>query len=484
MKEEDLIILLKDLQSLPKECEWVEFKQNNSLPQSIGENLSALSNSACYNNQRYGYLVYGIENETHRLVGTNFFPKNEKIGNEELENWISSQIRPKVDFNIFNFYFLELHFVIFRVEATISIPVTFKGVSFIRIGSYTKKLSEHPEKESKIWNKKDKVVFERLIAIKNQTEDDVFKLLDTNTLFSLLQLKKSSNEELIIEKLVELRLIIKSGKKFDITNLGAILFAEKISTFETINRKTIRAITYKGNNRVVTKTEREGIKGYAVGFEGLNNYILNNIPSTEYIENGIRKSKYLFPPLAIRELVANALIHQDFSISGTSPLIEIFDNRIEITNPGKPLIDTLRFVDHSPESRNELLAKTMRLLRICEERGSGIDKVIFECELNEMPVPKFIVGDNFTRIILPAPKPFKEMEKDEKIRACYLHACLKSESGEFMTNQSLRRRFGIEEKNYSIISRIIAEAKDENLVKDYDPENKSRTYAKYLPFWA
>ncbi len=164
-------------------------------------------------------------------------------------------------------------------------------------------------------------------------------------------------------------------------------------------------------------------------------------------------------------------------------MVEVFDNRIEITNPGKPLIDTLRFVDHSPVSRNEFLAKAMRNLKICEERGSGIDKVISECEFNQLPAPKFIVEEKYTRVILYGPKSLREMDKEDKARACYQHACLKVVSGEYMTNQSLRERFGIDEKNYPMASRIIQETINQDLIKDYDPDNKSKKYAKYVPYW-
>src|SRR5476651_2367404 len=97
----------------------------------------------------------------------------------------------------------------------------------------------------------------------------------------------------------------------------------------------------------------------------------------------------MYPEIAIRELVANALIHQDFEETGTSPMIEIYEDRIEISNPGKALIDTLRFLDYSPQSRNEMLASFMRRLKICEERGSGVDKVAFQTELYQLPAPKF-----------------------------------------------------------------------------------------------
>ena len=207
------------------------------------------------------------------------------------------------------------------------------------------------------------------------------------------------------------------------------------------------------------------------------------MPSNEVVDNALCKKVTEYPIIAFRELVANALIHQDFSISGTSPMIEIFSNRIEITNPGKPLIDPLRFVDHNPESRNELLARFMRRLNICEERGSGFDKVILECENNQLPAPEITVSKRFTRIVLYGHKTFNQMDKQNKIRACYLHSCLKYVSGEYMTNQSLRDRFNIEEHNYSIASRIIAETIRTGLIKDYDSENKSKKFAKYVPFW-
>ena len=125
----------------------------------------------------------------------------------------------------------------------------------------------------------------------------------------------------------------------------------------------------------------------------------------------------------------------------------------------------------------------MRRLNICEERGSGIDKVLFECEMHQLPAPKFIEGENYTRIILYAHKTLRQMDKEDKIRAAYLHSCLKIVSGEYMTNQTLRDRFGIEDKNYSMASRIISESIKSGMVKDYDPESSSKKHAKYVPFW-
>ncbi|WP_448701884.1 ATP-binding protein [Mucilaginibacter sp. AW1-3] len=483
MNQHDLEVLIKDLQALPKECEWVEFKLNNSNPQEIGEYLSALSNSACYHKKPFGYLLFGVEDTTHRLVGTNLYPSREKKGNQELENWLATQLTPRVDFNIFEFDYQGSHFAIFRIQATRNTPVSFRGVPFIRIGSYKKQLDDHPERERQIWNQDNNYAFEREICVSNVSEDDIIKLIDYPNFFELIRHPLPDNRKGIIEKLIEDKVIIHHSGFYSITNLGALLFAKDIDNFDNLARKAIRVIIYEGKNRIKTKKEQTGKKGYAIGFENLIKYLEDQLPTNEVIDKALRKKVSIYPILAIRELVANAIIHQDFTVKGSSPMIEIFDNRIEITNPGKPIIDPLRFVDHSPESRNEILARFMRRLNICEERGSGIDKVVFECEYNQLPAPEIIVGDNYTRIILFGLRTLREMDKQDKVRASYLHACLKYVSGEHMTNQTLRDRFGIEEHNYPMVSRIISDTIAEGLIKDYDPENKSRKYAKYVPYW-
>lgn len=480
-----MINIVKELQAFPKECEWVEFKVDNSNPQEIGEYISALSNSSCYHNQRFGYLVFGVENKSHRIIGTSFKPARKKVKGQELENWLATQLNPRIDFSFFEVKVNNLPVVVVRVDSTLHTPVKFRGVSYIRVGSYKKKLQEHPEKERKIWSKDSSRVFEKEIAISNVTQTQVTELLDYPSFFELLSLPIPSNSFLIIEKLIQEKIIIeRTNSTYDITNLGAILFAKNLNEFDKISRKAIRVIFYDGNTKRRTLKEQTGQKGYAVGFEGLINFIHDRLPSNEIIEKAIRKEVPVFPILAIRELVANAIIHQEFAISGSSPMIEIFDNRIEITNPGKPLIDPLRFIDHSPESRNEKLASYMRRVGICEERGSGIDKVIHECEVFQLPAPDFIVGEKYTRAILYSPRTLRQMDKRDKVRACYQHCCLKYVMGEYMTNESLRERFGIKPENYSMASRIISDTIKSGFIKDYDPESTSKKYAKYIPIWA
>ena len=109
--------------------------------------------------------------------------------------------------------------------------------------------------------------------------------------------------------------------------------------------------------------------------------------------------------------------------------------------------------------------------------------MIFNVELFQLPPPDFTVHSAHTKAILYAPRSFSEMTKVERIRACYQHACLCYVSNKQMTNASLRDRFGIAPGNYSMVSRVISDAVDAGVIKPYDPENKSKKHAKYIPFW-
>jgi predicted HTH transcriptional regulator len=158
-------------------------------------------------------------------------------------------------------------------------------------------------------------------------------------------------------------------------------------------------------------------------------------------------------------------------------MIEIFDDRIEITNPGSPLIEIDRFIDHPPRSRNENIAELMRLIGICEEGGTGVDRALINIGVYQLPAPKFETYDNSTRITMYAYKELKDMSTDDKLRACYQHAVLMHIQDQKMTNESLRDRLGINKSNYPAASAIIRAALDKNLIKESDRSKE------YVPIW-
>jgi predicted HTH transcriptional regulator len=164
-------------------------------------------------------------------------------------------------------------------------------------------------------------------------------------------------------------------------------------------------------------------------------------------------------------------------------MIEVYDDRVEISNPGEPVVKTERFID-GYQSRNERLADLMRRMGICEEKGSGIDKVVQTAEIYQLPAPDFHTTYNRTVVLISGLKPFEEMTREDRIRACYQHACLKWVMRETMTNQTLRERFHLPEGKSAIVSQIISHTLEANFIKADEKMGGSRKFARYLPIWA
>ena len=484
VSKEELENLLKLLLKLNTENEWIEFKLNNDEPHMIGEYISALANSAVLWNKDHAYLIYGVDDQSKKVLGTNFDFNNAKKGNEPLYNWLYRKLKPQVDFNAYEIYYNDKRVLIIEIDKATLYPIEFDKVAYIRIGQQKRKLCEYKEKEKKLWNTLNKTSFEEEITLSKLEVQDVFELLDVSAYYKMLGLSLPDNREKIIDDFIEEGFIKIIYGKLAITNLGAVLFARNIHQFKSITRKAIRLIQYKENNKFETIREINYDNGYAICFEEILKDLDLLTPQNEHIGLALRSQIKMYPAIALRELIANAMIHQDFTISGTSILIELFSNRIEISNPGIPLISIDRFIDHNPISRNEKLASIMRRFNICEEKGSGIDKVVKSIELFQLPAPNFLEYDNGTKVIVYSYKKLNEMDREDKLRACYQHACLQYVSGEKMTNESLRTRFNIEKKNAAIASRILSDAVLSGLIKEYQPNSESRRYKSYLPYWA
>lgn len=477
-----LHILLEELLKLPQENEWVEFKDSNSDPEMIGQRISALANSSLLINKPQAYIVWGIEDNTHQLIGTKFKPSVTKCKQQELESWLLQKLEPKIDFTFFEFDYQGKSLVVLEIQPATHKPVRFDGTEYLRIGSYTKKLQEFPEKERQLWRALEYIPFEKQLALKSIEGEKVLQLLDFSKYFDLTKQPLPQNQQSILQKLKDEKLIIENANLWDITNLGAVLFAKKLSDFEHLARKSLRIVRYKDNNKLSTVKEIENQAGYAVDFEFIMSSIKALLPSYEEIGLSFRKEIGNYPDIALRELVANALIHQDFAQTGTSPMVEIFSHRIEITNTGSPLVEVSRFMDKPPRSRNELLASLMRRMDICEQRGSGIDKVIIQLELNQMPAPLFEDIEGYTKATIFTYKEFSNISKEERLRACYWHCVSKYIMREQMSNTSLRERFG-NTVTSQMISKIIKEAQEKKLIKVFDEEAGTRAM-KYIPIWA
>ena len=481
---QNLNLLIKELISIPTETEWLEFKHNNFDPQMIGSDISALANSAAYRGKDKAYMIWGVNNETHEILGTDYNRFSKIINNQEIESWLKNTVSKNADFDFFDTEIDGKKSAVLIIQKATGQPVTFKKEPFIRIGSYTKSLRDYPSMEAQLWDKLRLVNFERQPSKSDLQKDEIFKLLDFTCYFDLQNISVPSNQDGILHYILEDEIVKKQDNGlYTITNLGAILFAKKISDFPSVSRKAVRVVQYEDETKLRILKEFNGTKGYAVGFEGLMGFLEALLPSEEVITETVRKTITKYPMVALREIIANALIHQDFTVSGSSPLVEIFQSRIEVTNPGVPLVDINRFIDNPPKSRNEILSSLMRRLKMCEELGSGWDRIALECELNHLPAPKIVLYEENTKVVLFSKLAFANIPHEEKLWSCYLHACIKYLTHEGLTNSSLRTRFGLEDTASAQISRLIKEAVLKELIKPFDFETSQR-YMKYIPIWA
>jgi ATP-dependent DNA helicase RecG len=239
-----------------EESEWIEFKHNNSNPDEIGQTMSAVSNAARLHQREVAYMVWGIENETRKVVGTSFKPRRAKVKSQELENWIATQLEPKIDFKIHELEYEGKPIVVFSIQPCQDRPVSFRGTEYIRVGSYTKKLRDHPEKERALWARASQTPFESELAIRGVRTQEALELVDHHSYFELLQQPAPSDPIEILKRLEREKLLARFGnEKWNITNLGALLFAKQLSDFDLLGRKAVRVIVYNGRNRTATIKE-------------------------------------------------------------------------------------------------------------------------------------------------------------------------------------------------------------------------------------
>ncbi len=477
-----IALLDKSLNPIPQELNELDWKEDLSPNnQKLSKHLSAFSNLP-----GGGFLVFGIENKTGAIQGIDM-AKAELIV-QKLASLARDTVDPEVALDHKIEMYIDKPILFIHIKESATKPVHLRSGtiedSFIRSGGTTQKASRQ-EIGGLMLNSKNPV-FEDLHVSKLLPADDVLTLLDYNKVLELLGKPVVHQSDAILHWLEQENMVkAVDDAGYYITNLGALTAANSLKDFDSLARKAVRVIKYKGNNKIITEKEYPGNKGYAISFEALLLFVKALLPSSEIIKTALRTETAIYPDIALRELIANSLIHQDFSVKGAGPMIEIFDNRIEISNPGKLLPSkTLdRLIGTTPQSRNDALASAFRRYNICEERGSGFQKSVAAIELYGLPPLRFEELANSFRVTIYAPRNFAELSPSERIEAAYQHCVLQYFSSSAMTNTSLRERFKMHDKQRSQVSLVIKEALNQNIIKAKDPNNLSTKFVEYIPSW-
>lgn len=473
----------KSLGKVPSELNEIDWKESLSPNNDkLCQHISAFSNMP-----GGGYLVFGIDNKTATIVGI----KREQADTivDKLASLCRDGVNPlvRIDHAIETFRGEEVLFVYILESAIKPVHIASKTIedSFIRSGGTTRKASRQ-EIGALMLNSKSPT-WEELHASKLLNEVEVITLLEYDKILELLGKPVPSDIKEIIKWLIDEKMIVDvDGKGFYITNFGAIAAAKDLSKFDGLARKSVRLIKYEGKNKAGASKEFPGNKGYAIGFEALIQFVQGLLQDSEVIKNALRVDTAIYPEQALRELIANILIHQDFTIRGSGPMIEIFDDRIVFSNPGKllPSKNIDRLIRTTPESRNEILASAFRRYNICEERGSGFEKAVIAIELFGLPPLKFEEHENSFMTTMYAPKKYADMTNEERIEACYQHSIIEYYGNSGFNNASLRKRFGMHDKQAAQISLLIKDAMDAGKIKPKDADNVSKKFSVYVPYWA
>lgn len=250
--------LVRELSKLPSETEWVEFKCNNKNPELIAKYISGMSNAATLCGRPKAYLVWGINDDEHAIVGTTFNYRQMKKGNEELEAWLNRMINPKIDFGFYQIAFeKDRNIVLLEIPCAETEPTKFMSEAYIRIGSNVKPLLGYKEKEMALWRLFDKTPYELRIAAENIPEEEIANILDYAGYYDKMEAPLPRNFDKVLDDLKNEKFIVKNdAANWDITNLGVLTIGKNLKQFEKLGRKTIRIIWYKKNDRL------EGVRVY------------------------------------------------------------------------------------------------------------------------------------------------------------------------------------------------------------------------------
>lgn len=488
MVKPDPMDLVYSLIGYPNETEWIEFKEGNSEPEQIGRDISALANSAAYLGRDMAYKIWGVRDDTHELCGTDFDPLSKKAkGNQDLQIWLKRMLSSNVTFDFERIERGGLCFVVAKIKAAAGQPVYFEKRAYIRMGSSTCALETGSSREAELWRRLQRDDYEMQLVEENLEAADIAELLDVAVYFDLLDMRQPNSIELAIPPMQEQDLVrAQDNGKYGITNLGALLIARSLSQFFSLRKRAIRVIRFQGKGNTDIIDDRTFDAGYAMSLAQAEAHIMSMNPSHEVDDGAFRRIVHAYPQRAVRELLANAVIHQDLADSSSGPLVGVYENRIEFSNPGASLIPPNRVLNAQPKTRNNALVGLLRQMDLCEEGGTGWDRAVEACEAAHLLAPRIESSEELgTKVTLFQGTGFPRMTKHERLDAAYWHACLMYAQGDSMSNQSLRERFGLsgESRNTVAISRLIRDCCTEGLIKEEDPEAGAK-YRRYVPSWA
>ncbi len=477
--EKCLNLLSKSLSPIPQELNELDWKSDLSPNhEKLKQHLCAFSNTP-----GGGYLVFGVD-DNGIIVGID----DQKVKNitTTLTNLARDTLEPRINIEFLTFNYKDKPILATFIPENEEKPVYIKNKniedSYLRAGGETRKMSREEIKRAILTSRH--LRFEELpanIPSENASLEDIF---DFSRILERTRPSGFPTKELLYEYLYSLKLLYRANGNYLPTNLCILCCAKDFRKFPGYEKFAIRVTQYSGVDKLSSNRDIFFYNGYTLSLDDTVANIMSILPHNEILKQATFKVVPIIPQIAIREMVANAIIHRDFTRNDSFITIEIFNDRVEITNPGRllPDINIDRLIDHPSRTRNEILADLMRNLNFCEEKGSGYDKTVTALELYGSP-PYFcrVINDYF-QVILFTPKDYVDMDKDERIEAVYQHSVLNIVLNKKTNNESIRKRFKFDASESTKVYRLINSAIKAGRIKLANPD-AAKKIAAYLPYW-
>jgi len=389
MDQIELQALLKRLLNEPVETEWLEFKAGNYTPQLLGEYLSALANSGSIHGKPRGYLVFGVENKTHALVGTAFDPQKEKgKGNQDLLFWLTHGLQPNTGFECHSFTSDGCHIILFEIVPALDRPVKFYGTAYVRVGSTKTELAKHPEKERILWQR-------RMDWSAQICENAVLSDLDPDAIRKARQEYKVKFPAKIAETdywddltfLVKIGLAVRGA----ITNSAILLLGRPETAsfiFPVVARISWILKDEHNNEKDYEHFDPPFILNVDRVLAKIRNLTIRQLPNGTLFPVEIQQ----YEPWVLREALHNCIAHQDYTLAGRINLVERSD-RLVLTNVGSFLPGTVEnVIEHDAPMeiyRNRALVQAMVNLNMIDTQGGGIKRMFQFQRKRFFPLPDY-----------------------------------------------------------------------------------------------
>lgn len=387
------------------EGKTLEFKENLQSLQGIVKTIIAFANTAG------GVLVIGVEDKTRKVVGVD----NPLAQEERLASVINDSIAPLLMPDIETQIYRKKELIIINVPHGTG-PYFLKSAgpekgTYVRLGS-TNRVADIAALQS-LRNFARNISFDELPHSEGKISD-----LDWDFIKELFQ---DVDKKITSHNAASLGLITQRGTK-EVPSYGGIILFGK-NRLKLFPEAIIRCARFAGDTRADI-IDQINIETYLpLALEDAIKFIKRNTKFSSEIKSLKRKDTFEYPIIALREALMNAIVHTDYSISGVYISIAIFDDRIEITNPGGlPYGFTLdKALAGASRVRNRVIAKVFYHLKLIEQWGRGLHRIIHACEEKGLIEPKFEeLGAQFRVTLYSAKKEGRVIQAWEKDLLKYL----------------------------------------------------------------